>query len=158
MAPSQYVNQCWNILNWNLRNKLQWNFKRKSHVFIQENAFENIVCKTVAILSWHQCVKMILAIPSPKPWNAACDCKNYLLWLIVACTLISCTGDLIGTALENSIDSICSVFALEILQSCTKPSILFIQQIWDKIDVLMQERHITPLLTHWSYVFRASTH
>ena len=28
-APNHYLNQCWNIINWNLRNKLQWNFLTK---------------------------------------------------------------------------------------------------------------------------------
>ena len=43
---------------WNLRNKLQWNFRRNSYIFIQENAFENIACETAAILSRPQCVKL----------------------------------------------------------------------------------------------------
>ena len=25
-VPSHYLNQCWNIVHWTLRNKLQWNF------------------------------------------------------------------------------------------------------------------------------------
>ena len=33
-----YLNQNWNILNSNLRNKLQWNLKQNSCIFIQENA------------------------------------------------------------------------------------------------------------------------
>ena len=32
-------------------NKLQWNFNRNSYILIQENPFENIIWKTVAILS-----------------------------------------------------------------------------------------------------------
>ena len=51
-APSHYLNQCWNIVNWTLGNKLQWNFNRNSNIFIQQNAFENVVCKMVSILSW----------------------------------------------------------------------------------------------------------
>ena len=35
-APSHYLNQCWNIVNGTLRNKLQWNPKRNSYIFIQE--------------------------------------------------------------------------------------------------------------------------
>ena len=32
---------CWNIVNWTLRNKLQWNFNRNSYIFIiQENALK----------------------------------------------------------------------------------------------------------------------
>ena len=56
-VPSHYQNQCWNIDNWNLRNKLQWNLKWNSYIFIQENAFENVVWKMAAILSRPQCVK-----------------------------------------------------------------------------------------------------
>ena len=36
----------------------QWNFNRNSNIFIQENAFESVICEMVAILSWSQCVKM----------------------------------------------------------------------------------------------------
>ena len=54
--PSHYLNQCWNIVNWTLRNKLQWNLNRNSYIFNQENAFENVVWKMVAILSRPQCV------------------------------------------------------------------------------------------------------
>ena len=38
-------NQCWIIVNWTLRNKLQWNFNRHIKLFTHENAFENIVCE-----------------------------------------------------------------------------------------------------------------
>ena len=50
------LNQCWNIVNSKLRNKLQWNKKRNSYIFVQENAFENVVCEMAAILSQPQCV------------------------------------------------------------------------------------------------------
>ena len=39
-----------------LRNKLQWNFNQNSGIFTQENAFENVVCETAAILSGPQCI------------------------------------------------------------------------------------------------------
>ena len=39
------------------RNKLQWNVNRNSHIFIQENPFENVVWKMAAILSRPQWVK-----------------------------------------------------------------------------------------------------
>ena len=57
-APSHYLNQCWNIVNWTLRNKRQWNFNRNSYVFIQENAFENVVCEMASTLPRPQCVKI----------------------------------------------------------------------------------------------------
>ena len=49
------MNQCWNIVNWSLRNKRQWNFNWNLYIFIEENAFENVVWKKAAILSWPQC-------------------------------------------------------------------------------------------------------
>ena len=58
-APSHHLNQCWIIVNWTLRNKLWWNRNRNSNIFIQENAFESVVCETAAILSLPQCVNAI---------------------------------------------------------------------------------------------------
>ena len=61
-----YLNQCWIIVNWALRNKLQWNFNQNRKVFIHKNASENIVCETVAILSRERWVKPLLKIK--RPW------------------------------------------------------------------------------------------
>ena len=55
-ATSHYLNQCWNSVNWTLRNKLQWNFNRNSYILILENVFENVVCKMAFISSRSQCV------------------------------------------------------------------------------------------------------
>ena len=77
LSPSRrqaiYQNQCWNIVNLTLGNKLQWNLNRNWYIFIQENAFENIVCVTAAILSRPQCVKDLeyvgaSPVTSPKKW------------------------------------------------------------------------------------------
>ena len=57
-APSHYLNQWWNIGSWTLGNKLQWNLYRNLYIFIQENAFENVVMKLSSILSRPQCVKV----------------------------------------------------------------------------------------------------
>ena len=61
LAPSHYINQCWNIIDWTLRNKCHWNFNWNSNIFIQENALENVVCEMLSILSWPQCVKSLLS-------------------------------------------------------------------------------------------------
>ena len=61
LAASHYLNQIWNIVNWNLRNKLRWNFNRNSKIFIQENGFECVVCEMAAILSRPQCVNCVLS-------------------------------------------------------------------------------------------------
>ena len=58
-APSHFLNQWWVIANWNLANKLQWNFKQNTKLFIHENAPEKIFCEMVAILSRGRWVKAV---------------------------------------------------------------------------------------------------
>ena len=60
--PSHYLNQCRNIINWTLRNKLQWNFSRNYNFVIHENVFESVVCEMAAMLSRPQCVKCLRRI------------------------------------------------------------------------------------------------
>ena len=55
LAPTRRPS--WNIVNWTLGNKGQWNLNRNSCIFIQENAFKNGVRKKAAILSRPECVK-----------------------------------------------------------------------------------------------------
>ena len=44
------------FVNWILSSKFQRNFHWNSYIFIQENAFENVVCEMAVILSRPQCV------------------------------------------------------------------------------------------------------
>ena len=44
MAPSHCMNQYWVIVNWTHRKILQWNSNQNSTIFIEQNAFENVVC------------------------------------------------------------------------------------------------------------------
>ena len=64
LAPSHFLNQCWNIVNWTIRNKLQWNFNRSSNICVQENVFESAVWEMVSILSQPQCVKQQVCSPA----------------------------------------------------------------------------------------------
>ena len=50
-APSHYLNQCWVIVNWTLREQSSVKLQPKCKLFIDENASENIVCEKAAILS-----------------------------------------------------------------------------------------------------------
>ena len=66
-APSHYLNQCWNIVNWTIGNKLQWNFNRNWYIFIQENAFQSVVWEMSAILSrgrWLNCLLCCIMVIS----------------------------------------------------------------------------------------------
>ena len=62
VVPSHYLSQWWIIINCTLRNKFQWNFDQNTMIFIQENAFENILYKMAAILSRPQCVNQTIPI------------------------------------------------------------------------------------------------
>ena len=83
--PSHYLNKCWNIVNWTLRNKLQLNSNQTSYIFIQENSFEN-VCQIAAILSRPQCVKdkNILTGQVKDESKLTWDCREekYIFWYI----------------------------------------------------------------------------
>ena len=79
-ASTHYLNQCWFTVNWTLRNKLQPNFNRNSNIYLEDNAFENAVCKKAAILSQLQCVKPMLNTPNYMflLWNAIEDFTIYM--------------------------------------------------------------------------------
>ena len=83
-AISHYLNQCWNIVNSNLRNKLQWKLKRNSYIFIQENAFENLICQMPPIWSLSQCVNEL--------WDGACwlNILTIYPWLSVRLQYLHC--------------------------------------------------------------------
>ena len=68
-APSHYLNQCWIIINSNHRNKLRWNPRRNSSIFILENAFENVVCEMASTLSRPQWVNPSMNYVPSKAWD-----------------------------------------------------------------------------------------
>ena len=81
LSPSHYLKQCWIIVNWTLRNKLHWNFKWNSNIFIQENSLEHVVCEIASILSRPQCVNYGVSIVSTfEKVMTNYQCK--LQWLI----------------------------------------------------------------------------
>ena len=73
-----YLNQCWNIVNWALRNKLQWNYNRHLNILIQENAF--VLCKMVAILSRPQCVNSLSAPGDHQVHHSFVIKYDLMLW------------------------------------------------------------------------------
>ena len=48
-VPSHYLNQCWVIVKWTLRNKLPWISNQNRNIFIKQNASKEIVCEMAAI-------------------------------------------------------------------------------------------------------------
>ena len=65
-------------------NKLQWNLNRNSNIFIQENAFESVVCETAAILSRPQYVNLNDAILKIK--------LTYQQWSVIVVKSVSADG------------------------------------------------------------------
>ena len=61
-VPSHYMNQCWIIVNWTCRNNLQWNSNGNTKLFIDENAFESVVCEMAACMSRGRWVKKTLRL------------------------------------------------------------------------------------------------
>ena len=72
-APSHYLNQCWNIVNWNLSNKmlLQTLTERRQpfclglnvlnlHIFVQRNALEVIICYVTIALVQGEMIQYII--------------------------------------------------------------------------------------------------
>ena len=59
LAPSHYLNQCWNTVNLNLRNNLEWNLMWNSYIFIQGVVLESVICKMAAIFFSSECVKHV---------------------------------------------------------------------------------------------------
>ena len=91
-VPRHYLNQCWNIVNLTPRYKLQWNLKRNSCIFIQENAFENVVCEMASTFSrpYLPLVPHICVSKSGQHWfsywRVACSAPSHYLnqcWHIV---------------------------------------------------------------------------
>ena len=58
--PWHYLNQCqcWDIVNWTPRNKLQWNFNQNTKLFIHEN----VVCEMAAIFSRGRWVELSISL------------------------------------------------------------------------------------------------
>ena len=86
-APSQYLNKWRFIVNWTLRNKLQWNFNQDTKFFIHKNASENIVCEKATILSSGRYVKAIACggLPFPSTGCTVPDVANIYLTCNVQC-------------------------------------------------------------------------
>ena len=85
-------NQWWDIVNWTLRNKLQWNFNQYSYIFIQENSFENVVCEMASILSRPQCDKwdaILMSIDLFGEAKCGIDSDNRHLFVFVGWVLMT---------------------------------------------------------------------
>ena len=77
LAPSHCLHECCIIVNWTLRNKLQWNLNLNTKLFFHENAFENVVSEITAMLSRGWRVNCIGALPL---WQTCFFTRSSLAW------------------------------------------------------------------------------
>ena len=66
-VPTHCLNQCWNIVNWTLWTNFS-DILIEIQIFIEENAFENVVWELPATLARSQCVKLSLADGNHMMW------------------------------------------------------------------------------------------
>ena len=81
---SHYLNQCWFIDSWIFRNKLQWNSNQNKKLFIQGNAFQNVICKSSELVPVSASKNVICKS------SATCPSLNVLISPLI---LISYMGD-----------------------------------------------------------------
>ena len=128
LAPSHYLNQCWNLINWTGGNKLHWNLNRNLYIFIPENTLENVVWKIAAILYQPQFVKLSMQL-------------IVNLWLIVM--MNTCTFKTHRSASNGW------YFPIENLKCIFLKSILYFDSIDNKYVVRSEN---TLLLNRWQII------
>ena len=69
-APSHYLRQCWNILDWTLRNKLHWNFNRSWNFLFKKMHLKMSSGKWRPFCLGLNAFKDILEPPRPSWWRA----------------------------------------------------------------------------------------
>ena len=97
MAPSHYLNHWWPIVNWTLRNKLQWNFNRNSNILVDENAS---AMSAILSLTCNKCV-ISSCIFSSKTGRPTPNSRN------IPCMNLRCSrhkGPWVPTIPENTYD------------------------------------------------------
>ena len=73
--PRHYLKQYWNIVNWTLKNKLQWNFNLNLNISIKK-ALEIVVCEMAATLPRIQCVNNAITMIQFMDYNYFCAFKR----------------------------------------------------------------------------------
>ena len=109
-VPSHYLNQCWNIVNWTLRNKLQWNSKIEILKFSFKKMHLKVLCAkwrpfglSVQVLNFFvfHWVHLILRADSrfaPSQWETLLLCDDVSHWLgasLESAMIIVCLWELV---------------------------------------------------------------
>ena len=82
LSPSRCQTMIWTNAGILIRNKLQWNANRNSNFFIEENAFQYVIWKMLAIFSRPQCVNNKSPLPQVITWcHQATSCSLNWWWI-----------------------------------------------------------------------------
>ena len=82
VGANHYLNQCWNIVNWTLGNKLQLNLNQNLYISIQINEVENVVRNLAAISFRLQCVKDFGRINAKIKLQKSCTNAMKLMYCV----------------------------------------------------------------------------
>ena len=89
---SRYLNHCWNVVNWNCRYKLQWNFNRNSCIFSQINAFKipsgkwRPFCLGLNVFIKYKKITYLNVSPSQGRGTPLLQLVDCTLWIIIQVT------------------------------------------------------------------------
>ena len=130
------MNQCWNVVNWSIRNKLHWNFNRNSNILIQENALQNVVCQMASILSRPQCVNTSPLVPhicSVNWVNFATDNGLSSVWCqaIIWINVYTLSTEPLGTNVREILMKI-QQFSFKKMSSAKWPPSVLVPMCWTK--------------------------
>ena len=127
-------------------------FKRTSHIFIQENAFENIVSEMAAVSSRPQCVKNVFVNSVCKMWTIlfSSQCVDYKCISM----LFNMNGPRWFEAMRFSLCLFCQgVICLFICRrrqlTWSRNIIIIMSHQWWVTVVILRNFHIWQLLTIW---------
>ena len=94
------MNQCWHIVNLTPWNKLELKYNQDLYIFIQENAFQNVICKMVTILSQPHCVnrlELMIQQQQTKQCKGVCIFYGiYCLFIVIKAGLCDCDDGVFG--------------------------------------------------------------
>ena len=88
-APSHYLNQYWNIVNWTLGNKLQWNLNQNSNISIKKCIWKCCLWNGIHFVSASICQ----ALPWQKS-SGVFQCLSLNEWVITSTQIIPVNGSL----------------------------------------------------------------
>ena len=139
------------MVNWTLRNKLQWNCNHNTKFFIYENATENFFCEMAAILSMGKGVNWFVQKDFQYTSIKGANQKVSEIWCTYAqrCNILSQNGTIgyICVHQEHEYTTLITVWSRRVTESS---GISFLRVSCDQVN----EQHawdVTANIASWLY-------